>query len=88
MHAFGDTWHRVSFAITINCLILILISLKSRGDISQIEAFSLHFSILESTILARKMTKMYEFIMFFTGFARRYALWNVRRDIILVLSAC
>ena len=68
----------MSFAITLNYLILILVILKSRGEISQIEAVSLHFSILESTILARKMTKMYEFIMVFTSFARRYAFWNVR----------
>ena len=88
MHAFGDTGHRVSFAITMNYYILILITLKSRGDISQIEVFSLHFSILESTILARKMTKMYECIMVFIGFALRYALWNVHQNSILVFSAC
>ena len=87
-NAFGDSVHPVSFAITIICLIAILVIFEFSGEIGQIEAFSLHFSILKSTILARNMTKMYEFIMVFTSFARRYAFWNVRHDSILVLSAC
>ena len=62
--------HPVSFAITIICLIAILVIFEFSGEIGQIKAFSLHFSIFGKLILGREMIKIYEFMMVLTHSAR------------------
>ena len=69
-NAFGDSVHPVSFAITMICLIAILVIFEFSGEIGQIKAFSLHFSIFGKLILGREMLKIYEFMMVLTHSAR------------------
>ena len=64
----------VPFAITIIYLLLIFIILEFRVEISQIEAFSLHFIIFGKPLLSREMIKMHGFMMILTHSARRYAV--------------
>ena len=67
---FGDSVHPVSFAITMICLIAILVIFEFSGEIGQIETFSLHFSIFGKLILGREMLKIHEFMVVLTHSAR------------------
>ena len=70
LNAFGDSMRPVCFAITIIYLIAILVIFEFSGEISQIEAFSLHFIIFGTLILGREMLKMHGFMMVLTHSAR------------------
>ena len=70
LNAFGDPRRPVCFAITIIYLIAILAIFEFSGEISQIESFSLHFSIFGTLILDREMLKMHGFMMVLTHSAR------------------
>ena len=74
LHAFGDSVHPVSFAITIIYLLLIFLILEFTVEISQIEPLSLHFIIFGNPLLSREMIKMHGFMMILTHSARKYAL--------------
>ena len=68
--AFGDSVHPVSFAITMICLIAILVIFEFSGEIGQIETFSLHFSIFGKLILGREMLKIHGFMVVLIHSAR------------------